>query len=58
MRLENIQTKSVHVVVCPVEFLESYGEGLGYLHNKLVPAPFIYKYIQFRILSFLRELNY
>ena len=43
--IENIQKKkSVHVFVFRhliVELLESYGEVLGNLQNKLVPTPFL-----------------
>jgi len=37
----NIQYKTVHIFVSPqfkVEILESYGKGLGNLHNKSVPT--------------------
>jgi len=39
--IENKLNKSVHVLVFSVELLESYGEGLGNLHSKSVPTPFI-----------------
>ena len=39
--IENILNKSVHILLFSVEVLESYREGVGNLHSKSVPTPFI-----------------